>query len=199
MRKCTNCNIEKSAENFYKDYRNHDNLQGRCKECYCLKQLEMRRTKLGLVYKIYKHQKAKSIKRGHALPNYSRDELVDWCFSKKEYHELYNNWVKSEFSPKLVPSIDRLDDGKGYSFSNIQIITWEENDKLNHWRERMGINNKRNISVLQYDLDGNFIEEYYSLKIAEIKTGVRNGNISNCCSGRYKTAGGFIWKYKKDA
>ena len=34
-----------------------------------------------------------------------------------------------------------------------------------------------------------------SLSEAERVTGIANGNISNCCLGNRKSAGGYIWKY----
>ena len=36
---------------------------------------------------------------------------------------------------------------------------------------------------------------YFSAKEAERKTGISQGNISACCNGRIKTAGGFTWRY----
>lgn len=44
--------------------------------------------------------------------------------------------------------------------------------------------------------DNIIINEFCSTIEAEKQTGTRNGNISNCCLGRCKTAGGYQWKYK---
>ena len=49
--------------------------------------------------------------------------------------------------------------------------------------------------VSQYSLTNRFIREWDSLKQAAECVGVNNSNITNACKGRYKTAGGFIWKY----
>lgn len=55
----------------------------------------------------------------------------------------------------------------------------------------------RSKPVLQYDKQGNFIAEYTSLADVKRLTGLNDGNISSCCLGkRYKSVGGFIWKYK---
>lgn len=54
----------------------------------------------------------------------------------------------------------------------------------------------RSKPVLQFDLAGNLIAEYSSAKDARLKTGV--GSVQHCAAGRYKQAGGFIWKYKND-
>ena len=58
--------------------------------------------------------------------------------------------------------------------------------------ESMGVN-----GILQFSKDGEFIAEYPSIHEAERNTGCNNCNICNCCKGNRKSAGGFIWKYKK--
>lgn len=50
--------------------------------------------------------------------------------------------------------------------------------------------------ITQSTLDGVFICEYPSLVAAEIKTGIKAGNISQVVSGRNSHAGGFKWSYK---
>ena len=62
--------------------------------------------------------------------------------------------------------------------------------------------NKGNINVptkpvLQFSKDGELIEEYSSIHEAERHTGLSASNICACCKGKYKSAGGYIWKYKK--
>jgi hypothetical protein len=50
--------------------------------------------------------------------------------------------------------------------------------------------------VEQYTKDGVLINTYYSLTDAVNQTGLLKGNLSSACTGRLKTCGGFIWKYK---
>lgn len=52
-------------------------------------------------------------------------------------------------------------------------------------------------SVLQFSKNEEFIAEYPSIMEAERQTGCYNQNISQCCQGKRKSAGGFIWKYKE--
>lgn len=54
-----------------------------------------------------------------------------------------------------------------------------------------------NKAILQYDLEGNPIREWESIKEAGETLGINRNNISSCCSGRIKTAGGYIWRYKQ--
>ena len=50
--------------------------------------------------------------------------------------------------------------------------------------------------VSQYSKDGDLIATFDSLKSASIATGILKSSISFCCLGRYKSAGGFIWRYE---
>jgi len=56
------------------------------------------------------------------------------------------------------------------------------------------INNRK--PILQYDLEGNFIKEWGSLKEASNKYNLNSGGISSCCLGLTNRAGNFKWKYK---
>lgn len=51
--------------------------------------------------------------------------------------------------------------------------------------------------ILQYDLNGCFIKEFYSIKNAVEETGIKIGCIANCLSGKRAMGGKFIWKYKE--
>lgn len=59
-------------------------------------------------------------------------------------------------------------------------------------------NNHKGKCVLQLDLYNNIINTYPSLKNASKLTGIKSSNISACCLNKpkYKTAGGYIWKYQ---
>lgn len=57
-------------------------------------------------------------------------------------------------------------------------------------------NNYRKKKVLKYDKNENFITEYESIRQAGRENNMDDAIISRCCRGKYKTSGGFIWKYK---
>jgi hypothetical protein len=52
--------------------------------------------------------------------------------------------------------------------------------------------------VSQYDLDGNWIRDFDSMFGASEATGINHGNIGECCRGKYKSAGKYIWRYYGD-
>ena len=56
--------------------------------------------------------------------------------------------------------------------------------------------NKMRKVVIQLSKQGEFIQEWPSIREASIKTNTYDSGITLCCKGKLKTAGGYIWKYK---
>lgn len=59
------------------------------------------------------------------------------------------------------------------------------------------LQNKHAKKVYQYDLDGNFIASYNSLKEASEKTNTYRPSISSCLNGTYQYANNYMWFYEK--
>lgn len=53
--------------------------------------------------------------------------------------------------------------------------------------------------ILQFTKNGELVKEYPSAKEAERQTKIHQGHISQCCKGKLKSCGGYLWKYKEDA
>lgn len=51
-------------------------------------------------------------------------------------------------------------------------------------------------AVNQYDLDGNFLKQWNSMSEASSFLKVTVTGISDCCRGKWRTSGGYIWKYE---
>jgi len=64
-------------------------------------------------------------------------------------------------------------------------------------RQKEILKKKKGKPVIQYDLEGNFIQEWISATEAERITGIQRRNIGAVCNKKRKTAGNFIWKYKE--
>lgn len=56
--------------------------------------------------------------------------------------------------------------------------------------------NSKACPVIQFDLSGNFIAEYQTIKEAVNNTATNKSSLIACCRGTRKSAGGYIWKYK---
>ena len=84
---------------------------------------------------------------------------------------------------------------------NLELIESSKHSSM-HLKEhkekfRNGCIKSRSKPVVQYTIDGKYVAEFESQAEAARKTKIHFGSISNCCLGRSKTAGGFIWKYKE--
>lgn len=196
------CGIVKYLSEFYKC---KDCFHGRGHICYdCKKRIncdyarEYSKTISGLITKIYSRQRKSSASRGHPMPSYSRDELLDFAYKSVEFLKCYNRWVDSGFEYWEIPTFDRIDDYKPYTIDNIRVCTWRENFDRAKRDERNGINKKRLRGVVRTTKDGEFIKEYYSTMQAQRETGVENSSIIKCCKGQLKTSGKTKWIYKEN-
>ena len=74
-------------------------------------------------------------------------------------------------------------------------LCWATDSEQQIHAYKIGLHKRSNKRVNQYDLKGNFIRTWDSILIAKNELNIGN-HISECCKGKRKTAGGFIWKYK---
>jgi len=194
MKTCTKCKINKELSLFGKHKCMKDGLRSSCKECENKIASCSMKTIRGVITTIYGSQKQNSIARGHGLPLYTKKELSNWLLNDWLFSLLYSNWANLGYIKDMKPSMDRLDDNKGYSFDNIQITTWGENNSKGRCDIKSGklINNHK--AVLQFTKDGIFMQEFVSASEANRHF---RGNIAACCRKKAKFAGGYAWKFKE--
>jgi hypothetical protein len=193
-KKCQKCGIEKEIYLFAKEPGNLDGRTGKCLCCIEQQYLIQRRTKEGVCTRIYATQRRKSKERNHPLPPYSLQELRLWAFSQDVFHKLYNEWVLSGYDTWMKPSCDRLDDYKPYTFDNMRLVTWKDNQAKEYEDRKTGLNNKLNIEVSQYTKQGELIKVFHSQQHASREMRIKSNAISRCRRGLQKIAGGFVWK-----
>ena len=93
-----------------------------------------------------------------------------------------------------IPSIDRLDDNESYTKTNIQLMTWEQN---NFKGQSCYLNGKLGKQVNQLDLSGNLIKQWPNISMPAKEVGCTMGEISRVCLGRRNTCRNFKWEYTK--
>jgi hypothetical protein len=107
-------------------------------------------------------------------------------------------------NPQNYPEVHHVNEDKhDNSVANLGWCTRRENTSYGTMQERRVANtnwdkmaNYLRRSVSQLGADGNLIKVFKSMKDAEKETGIRTGNISKCCHGIVKTAGGYQWKFE---
>lgn len=69
------------------------------------------------------------------------------------------------------------------------------NEHIKKIAEKNTNNPKISKPVIGINKVSGLIVEFPSAREAERQTGINHGNIAQCCKGKYKSAGGFLWFY----
>ena len=196
---CTTCDLDKELSAFSIDRSSKSGRQSRCKLCDKKRLQDYRKTEGGFITHLYDRQRRTSKQRGHAPPEYTREELKQWLLSQENFRQLFDAWATSGYDKYLSPSVDRLDDAKGYSLDRIQLVTWKENKLKGESDRKNGVSVGNLKAVLQFSLDGKFIARHHSSAAAERATGGRSGSytdICRCCRKAGRVHAGFKWSYE---
>lgn len=174
------------------------------------------------LYQISNLGRVKSLKTWiRQYNNYvEKERLLKPCVNSVGYYivVLYKDKHKKTFSlhrliaqafipnPNNYPQINHIDGNKkNFNINNLEWCTQSYNmihafknglEKPNKpMLNKKGELNPLSKKVLQYDKNKTFIKEYESYTKALLETKINH--ISDCCNGKLKTAGGFIWKWKQ--
>lgn len=113
-------------------------------------------------------------------------------WSKNRYH------TDDAYRKKFLAAQDRYrnsEEGKRKTQARAKEM-WAKPGFKEEWHRKMsGANNPSARPVRQFTLDGKFIREYSTGKEASEITGATRSGIAACARGRFKTSGGFVWKY----
>lgn len=150
-------------------------------------------------YSVSEHGDVRNDGTGRILAKpFDKDSCVRYHLYKngKRYTLKAHRLVAKHFLNKVEGKefVNHIDENKQNNhFSNLEWCTTKEN--INHGTRTERSAKTRSKEVGQYDPQGSLLNVFCSTKEAERSTGINQGNISKCCTGRYKSAGGYVWKY----
>lgn len=154
---------------------------------------------------------------GNTISGYSSDELERYKEFKSVLHKI--TAPKGEKAPnskltnvQVLTIIELLKENRHVSeiadrfsvspttISDIYMHrTWKELTEDIMFPKQKHIHRKTNTKqVVQYDLQGNVINEYSSAREAERQTGIGYRQISQVCNGEKRIAHNYIWRFKCD-
>lgn len=110
---------------------------------------------------------------------------------KKHKHFFVHRLVALAFipNPNNYPQINHKD--RNPSNNNVDNLEWCDNTYNQRYSNSM--------SVLQYDINGEFIKKWDSLSDVTRELGIPTTNLSKCCKSKIKTINGFVFLYEKDS
>ena len=151
-------------------------------------------------YEVSNLGKIRNIKSRRVLkPQLRRDGYLMhglWKNNKKK-HLLLHRIVATAFidNPEEKPQVNHIDENKlNNNLSNLEWCTAREN--IVHGTRTKRSAEKCSQKVIQLDLNDNVLNVFKSMVQAGRETGIPTGNISRCCNGKLKSAGGYKWRRK---
>ena len=144
--------------------------------------------------KSLKYGKDKILKPGKDGWGYLKINLCkDGHVKKFKVHRL----VAEAFIPNQnnLDTVNHKDEVKTNNVaSNLEWMS--QKDNVNYGTRNKRIAESLSKQVQMFDKStGELLATFPSLAEAERVTGIYHSNISACCNGKYKSAGGYIWKY----
>jgi hypothetical protein len=134
-----------------------------------------------------------------SLSQNNRKPVRQYCSNTGKYIKSWTSIAQASKQLNISRSdISGVISGKLKTAGNyIWIVESKENKELNE----IDINskkyiNKGSISVVQYDMNNNFIKEWNSGLEAAKTLSIDNSHITKCCKNKINSAYGFIWRYK---
>ena len=75
-----------------------------------------------------------------------------------------------------------------------------ETKELMRKNQPKGKDHKCSVAIVQLDpVDGSVIRTWHSMSDVRRELGIKHCTISDCCRGKQKTSGGFIWRYLEES
>lgn len=119
------------------------------------------------------------------LYNYSDEELLQYWNSGLGIYQIHKKYGGNTIKQRLI-SLGIKED---------EIDARSKEIKAEQCRINQQKKTKVFEKIYQFSLEGQYIQNYNSIKEAAENTGTQPSSISHCCNNDYNSANGYIWSY----
>lgn len=134
---------------------------------------------------------AKKTSRAKQVFQYSLDGLYLGEYSSmadaERAHDIYSGKIRESVKGRQLTV-------GGFFWSDHKLTEEEISERVGRIKKSKSSRLSKNTSLNQYSLDGEFIRSWKTMTEAAKELGTSVTGISLCCSGKCKTAKGYIWK-----
>lgn len=142
--------------------------------------------------KVWSYRTNKFLKPSEDGSNYLR---VNLCKNGNRRQYSIHRLVAEVYipNPDNKPQVNHKDENKQNNcINNLEWATAKENINYGTHNARMAKSNQKSIYCVELD------RAFESIKAAANELGINKSHISECCSGKRKTCGGYHWRYTNE-
>lgn len=151
-----------------------------------------RHTPKGMMTNLFQKLSSRNELKGYGTLSFTLGDFQTWAMNNSEFLRLFNLWVADDYSKKSKPSIDRINPYKGYEFSNMQWLSWNEN----YLKGIAEVSEKKHKPILMLK-NGVEIGRFKSVKDAQYFLGLKsNGDITLVLQGKRNTVKGYAFRFE---
>ena len=125
----------------------------------------------------------------------SRDKCRQYYDDHPEARKLKSEQTKRYFEEHPEARTHNAQKTHEY-YQRPEVKKWKSEERRRFFAEHP--EKKTTKAVSQYSLDGALISVFASAREADAFTGVSYKNISSAVTGKQKTAGGYVWRYRDE-
>lgn len=172
------------------------------------------------IYQISNYGNIKNIKKNILIKPFISKKTkyyqIDLCKNGHKKRYSIHRLVAQAFisNPNNFPQVNHKDENKQNNrYDNLEWCTAKYNSNYGTCKQRIGIKSsqkkhtyetKQKISkalskpIIQYSKNNTFIKEWGSAYEVQRKLRISKSNVNECCNNKRKSAGNYIWKFKKE-
>lgn len=142
-------------------------------------------------------------------------KVIEYVEDENKLLDIEDNWIK-QYKPLGVTynireesssnlGMKHSDEAKRKMSLVKQNMSDETKRKMSLAKQNMSDEARQRISelkprkpVVRLDKNNNFVARFNSIIEAERETGINDSNIGDCCRGKQKSAGDYLWLYETD-